>query len=108
MSPELEQLNNKIKQADRIIFYCMLAILILVVFLFGGVIIQSQINSDKARDLANENARISREQALQNHKRTQEYVKCVNETLTVPIAQRKNSALDACTNEADVRTKDAD
>jgi hypothetical protein len=95
---ELEQrLNDKIKRADRVIFSCIIALFVLVIVFFGGLIYQNQKNAD-----------LSREQARQNHKRTQEYVRCVAETLTIPIDKRSDSALDNCTKAADDRTKEAE
>lgn len=98
MDVELEErLNAKIKHADRIIIFCMFGLLVLIVVLFGGILYQNQKNAD-----------LSRTQALQNHKRTQEYVRCVAETLTIPIVDRSANALDNCTKAADNRTKDAE
>ena len=97
MDTELTQQLNKVKRADRIVKYCMIGLLVLVAVLFAGVLYQNQKNAD-----------LSREQARQNHKRTQEYVKCVAETLTIPIANRSDNALDNCTNAADDRTKEAE
>lgn len=98
MDTELEQrLNSKIKRADRIIFGCMIGLLILVVVLFSGIMYQNQKNFD-----------LSRIQVQQSQVRTQEYIKCVAETLTKPLLQRSDNALDVCTNAADSRTKGAD
>lgn len=98
MDTELEKrLNAKIKRADRVIFYCTIGLFILVVIFFGGLMYQNQ-----------KNAELSRNQAQQNHKRTQEYVRCVAETLTIPLAQRSDNALDNCTKAADDRTKEAE
>lgn len=97
MDTELAQQLNKVKRADRIIKYCMIGLLALVAILFAGVLYQNQKNAD-----------LSREQARQNHKRTQEYVRCVAETLTIPIDKRSDSALDNCTKAADDRTKEAE
>lgn len=98
MDTELEErLNNKIKRADRIILFCMIGLLVVIVILFGGILYQNQRNAD-----------IARNQELQNHKRTQAYIRCVAETLTTSFTQRSTNVLDVCTDAADDRTKDAD
>jgi hypothetical protein len=107
MNPKDElRLHRKIRHADRIIFWCMIGILLMVFVMFIGIFVQNQDNAQKSHNLANKNAQIARDQALQNHKRTQEYVKCVAQALTVPLTQRDNGALDQCTKKADLRTRD--
>ena len=91
-----EKLLRQVKRADRVIVYCMIGILFLVIVLFSLILIQNQINAEISRNLA-----------TQNHKRTQEHVKCVGEALVKPLAARKESDLDACTKTADNNTKEA-
>jgi len=92
-----DRLNNKIDRANRIIIGCIIGLLMLVVLLSIVIIYQNQKNAD-----------LSRIQAQQNQIRTQEYIKCVAETLTKPLALRSDNVLDVCTNAADNRTKGAD
>lgn len=95
MNPKLEaELMKKIKRADRVIFWCIIGLLMLVMALFISIIYQNQINSDKARDLALYNVEIARQQSLDDHLRTQNLVVCVAEALTKPLADR--GQLDEC------------
>lgn len=54
------------------------------------------------------NLAISRDMAAQNHKRTQEYVKCVATTLTIPLRDRDKDAVERCADAALEDTKEAD
>jgi hypothetical protein len=93
---ELEQrLNAKIKRADRVIIFCIIGLFVLVIIMFCDLLYQNQKNAD-----------LSRIQDEQNHKRTQQYIRCVAETLT--ISYKQPNALDICTKAADDRTKEAE
>ncbi len=88
-SPELA---HKLERTDQVIKYSImgavaLIVIALIVIIFQLVRIQQTIES---------NLVISRAQAAENHKKTQQYVRCVAETLLKPISQRNKDAFDKC------------
>lgn len=94
--------QHRIERTDKIFRLSLIAALLLVIIMFALILVQNQINSNRALENATRNLELSREQAARNHKRTQDYVKCVAEALTVQIPQRN---LDQCTQTVDNETK---
>lgn len=95
---ELEQeLKQKVDRANTIIKASLISILVLIVLMLGAILTQNELNLARSRD-----------QAAQNHRRTQAYVKCVAEALTVPLKEREKTSLEDCTEVADQMTLPAD
>lgn len=105
MPPVDTKTRNRIERTDKIVRVTLIGFLVLIVVMFGLILVQNQLNADRALANATRNLEISRAQAAANHKRTQEYVKCVAETLTIPLAERGTNAIDRCTTNADNQTK---
>lgn len=89
-----EQLIKRIDHADAIIKWSafgsvVMIFIILVIIIFQLLAIQNSIQDSLVQ---------SRKTAAENHKRTQEYVKCIAVTLLKPVAQRKPEDFDKCAN----------
>lgn len=89
-----EQLTKRINYADHIIKWSALGSVImifitLVIIIFQLLAIQNSIQSSLVQ---------SRKTAAENHKRTQEYVKCIAVTLLKPVKERKPEDFDKCAN----------
>lgn len=106
MNPDMQKdIVRQIKQADQIIFWCIVGLLFLVVVLFAGVIYQNQLNADKSNAIAEKNLEIMRERDLENHRRTQESVICVANSLMKPLTERTN--LQSCLIDVKEKTQGA-
>lgn len=83
-------ISDKINRADKIIKYGIISMNAIVVLFLIIMLYQNQANSNESRLIA-----------TQNQVRTQEYIKCVAEALTKPLAQHQEGALDGCIIQAD-------
>lgn len=89
-----EQLTKRIDHADHIIKWSavgsvFMIFITLIIIIFQLLVIQNSIQDSLVQ---------SRKTAAGNHKRTQEYVKCIAVTLLKPLAQRKSEDFDKCAN----------
>ncbi|MBH1979938.1 hypothetical protein I8H89_00280 [Candidatus Saccharibacteria bacterium] len=98
------QLTRKVERANKFITT---AVSVASVFVFVSLvtIIGLLVGIQQGQD---RNLAISRDLASQNHKRTQEYVKCVAQSLTIPVKDRSPGDIEACADNATRHTKDAD
>lgn len=98
LDPSIEDmLNKRMKRVDRVILLSLGAMLILVIILGSLILVQNQSTAQKSLDIASD-----------NHKRSQEYIKCVAEFQLKPPEERTKETLNNCTKHADNRTKEAD
>ena len=90
--PEIDDVTkNRLEKTDHFFRLSIIGALLMLILMFAAILVQNQIN-----------ANLSTENAIRNHKRTQDYVKCVAQALTVQIPQRN---LDQCTTDVDKETK---
>ena len=90
-----EQLTKRIDHANRIIKWSavgsvFMIFITLIIIIFQLLAIQNSIQDSLVQ---------SRKTAGENHKRTQEYVKCIAVTLLKPVAQRNPKDFDKCAND---------
>ena len=97
------KLKRRVERANQFMRYgAVVAVVANIIGLVIIILMLVAIQSTQDRNLA-----ISRDMAAQNHKRTQEYVKCVALTLTIPLEDRDPDAIERCTQNA-ASSKDAD
>lgn len=98
------KLVKRIDQANRGMLYglvvAVIAIIIGMVIIISMLVVIQQ-TQDKSLD-------VSRSMAAENHRRTQEYVKCVAVAVTLPLRERNPNAVESCANRAAETTKEAD
>lgn len=102
-SPALVEAQDKFKRADHLL---KVVIGILVVFFVGMFVfiagqlyvVQNTIATNQkvnAQGNTDRFAKYTQENELQ-HEKTQQYVKCIAQTLLLPIDQRTNAVFDQC------------
>lgn len=95
IDPDLEHtLYTQIRRSNTIIKVCLFSILILNIIVSVIIILTIQYNQQQLIEKSGE-----------NHRRTQEYIKCLAVQVTKPLAQRELRNTSICTAEADEKTK---
>lgn len=94
--------QHRIEKSDKAFRITFVGSLLLFIAMLALIMVQNQINANRAFDLAAHNVDVGREQAAANHKRTQEYILCVAKALSVQIPDR---TLEQCTQTVDNKTK---
>lgn len=98
------KLVKRIDRANRGMLYgLVVAVIAIIIGMF--VIISMLVVIQQTQ---NNNLSVSRSMAAENHRRTQEYVKCVAVAVTLPLRERSPNAVESCANRAAETTKEAD
>lgn len=93
MLPERKiELENRIDRYEKGMRYTLIGVYVCILILLGFIIVQQfQTQAQLSQTLTQiKNA------AAQNHQKTQNYIKCIAEGLTVPIAQRSTDVFEQC------------
>lgn len=94
--------QHRIEKTDKIFRLSLVGAILLVIIMFILILVQNQINANAALDTAAKNAEIGRQHSDENHKRTQNYVLCIAQALSLQIPDR---SIDQCTQTVTNDTK---
>lgn len=97
---ENKDAEHRIERANKVIKGSLVSLVVIAIMILGLVVfqlisIQSQINDNLIK---------MQESAAQNHERTQEYIKCIANTLQIPISQRTDVDFENCSQTANDNT----